>query len=141
MRTHILTAALVGLSLAGVVVSSLALREHYSNEPSPCRIDAVWDCGIVNQSPFAVIRGVPVAMIGILGYALLAALAGRFPRVVALAAVLSTAFALRLTWIEWRVLQVWCIYCVTSQAIIFAVLVLSLVQAFVPTKVRITTQT
>jgi hypothetical protein len=34
-------------------------------------------------------------MIGNLGYALLAALAGRFPRVVAVAAFLATAFSIR----------------------------------------------
>jgi uncharacterized membrane protein len=68
---------------------------------------------------------VPVALIGILGYTLLAALAGRFPVLTALGALAGTSFSLRLTWIEWKVLEAWCVYCVTSQGIIAAVLVLS----------------
>src|SRR5437016_3588720 len=45
------------LSLAGVLVSAFVLREHYSNETSPCKINDVWDCGTVNHSPYAEFRG------------------------------------------------------------------------------------
>ena len=63
------------LALAGVVVSGLALRVHYSNDVESCSINATWDCGIVNHSPFAEIHHVPVALIGILGYLALIGLA------------------------------------------------------------------
>lgn len=122
-----LTAAIVVLCLAGMVTASLALREHYNTGTSPCAIDEVWDCGVVNHSPYAVLRGVPVALIGILGYSFLAALAGRFPVITALGALAGTFFALRLSWIEWKILEAWCIYCVASQAIIGAILGLSVV--------------
>src|SRR5271166_3344198 len=56
------------LALAGVVVSGLALHVHYSTETEPCSINAKWDCGIVNHSPFAEIAHIPVAAIGIAGY-------------------------------------------------------------------------
>lgn len=125
-----LTLAIVVLALAGVVVSTLALREHYNTEPSPCKINDKWDCGAVNHSQYAVLYGVPVAAIGIFGYALLAALAGRLPRLTALLSLGALGFALRLTYIEARVLLLWCIYCVTSQAII-AVLALLAVTAAV----------
>lgn len=131
-----LTVAIVVLCLAGVVTASLALREHYNTETSPCAIDEVWDCGVVNHSPYAVFRGVPVALIGILGYALLAALAGRFPVVTALGALAGTVFALRLTWIEWKVLEAWCIYCVASQGIIAAIFLLSVVAVLASRKKR-----
>ena len=126
----ILTVVIVALCLCGVVASSLALREHYNTESSPCDINDVWDCGIVNHSPFAVFHGVPVAIIGIVGYALLAALAGRFPLITLLGALTGMGFALRLTYIEWKVLGTWCIYCVTSQGIIAAIFLLSLWAAF-----------
>ena len=126
----------MALCLAGVVTASLALREHYNTETSPCSINERWDCGAVNHSPYAVFYGVPVALIGILGYALLAALAGRFPVITALGAVVGMGFALRLTWIEWKVLETWCIYCVTSQGIIAALLLLSAVAAFVSRRKR-----
>ena len=131
-----LTGAIVLLCLAGVVTASLALREHYNTETSPCTIDEVWDCGVVNHSPYAVFRVVPVALIGILGYTLLAALAGRFPLITALGALAGTLFALRLTWIEWKVLETWCMYCVASQGIVAAILGLSVAAALVSRKKR-----
>jgi len=109
-----LTVLIVVLALAGVVVSTAVLKEHYSTETSPCDINAKWDCGIVNKTPYSLFRGIPVAMIGIVGYALIGVLAGRFPVLTALAALGGLIFALRLTYFEWKVIQVWCIYCVIS---------------------------
>ncbi len=126
----ILTVLIVVFCLAGVVISSLALGVHYNTQPSPCSINDLWDCGIVNHSPYAEWHGIPVAMIGIAGYALLAALAGRFPRITAAGALIGMIFALRLTWIEWKILGVWCIYCVSSQGIVRAVFLLALLATF-----------
>jgi len=115
------------LAIAGVVVSVLALRVHYSTESAPCSINEKWDCGIVNHSPYAEIRGVPVAAIGIAGYLLIAALAILRRRGLLLVAVLiGMAFALYLTNIEAKVLGVWCVYCVISQGIIATLLLLSI---------------
>ncbi len=130
----ILTILIVLLALAGVVVSTMALKEHWSNEPSPCKINDIWDCGAVNKSPYAVLYGVPVAAIGAVGYALLGMLAGRNRFAVALNAFLAIGafgFALRLTYIEWKVLLTWCLYCVTSQGIIFALMILAIIQAII----------
>src|SRR5438270_3711040 len=132
----VLSALIIVLSLAGVLVSSFVLREHYNNETSPCKINDVWDCGTVNHSPYAEFRGVPVAIIGIMGYALLAVLAGRFPIATAIAALIGLAFALRLTWFEWKVLQTWCIYCVSSHGIIATIFVLATVAAVISRRKR-----
>ena len=114
------------LGIAGAVVSGLALQVHYSTATEPCSINAHWDCGVVNHSPFAVLHGVPVAAIGIAGYLMIAAL-GFFRQRFALMLVVIAAFcfALRLTFIEELVLEVWCLYCVISQTIIALLLVLS----------------
>ena len=125
----VLTVLIVVLALAGVVVSTAVLKEHYSTETSPCDINAKWDCGIVNKTPYSLFCGIPVAMIGIVGYALIGVLAGRFPILTALAALGGLIFALRLTYLEWKVIQVWCIYCVSSQVIIACVFLLSVVAA------------
>lgn len=126
----ILTLLIVIFSLAGVIDASLALGEHYNTGTSPCSINSVWDCGEVNHSEYAVLRGVPVAIIGIVGYALLAVLAGRFPWITAGAALAGLIFSLRLTYIEWKSLQVWCIYCVISQGIIAVIFLLSTAAAW-----------
>jgi len=110
---------LVALALAGIGVSSLALREHYRVEASPCSINEKWDCGIVNKSPFAMIYGVPVAVIGMGGYLFLAFLAWRKAYAWMLPFVTGAfAFAIHLADVEALALGVWCIYCVISLGII-----------------------
>ena len=114
------------LGIAGAVVSGLALQVHYSTATEPCSINAHWDCGVVNHSPFAVLHGVPVAAIGIAGYLMIAALGFFRQRFALMLAVIAAfCFALRLTFIEELVLEVWCLYCVISQTIIALLLVLS----------------
>jgi uncharacterized membrane protein len=116
------------LALAGMVAAILALREHYRTEASPCSINEKWDCGTVNKSRFAVIKGVPVADIGIAGYLLLAGLAiGKRWRLLAAAAVPGWAFSLYLAHVEKDILEVWCIYCVISLGMITAITLLSLI--------------
>jgi uncharacterized membrane protein len=110
------------LAISGMIVSGLALRVHYSTETAPCSINEKWDCGIVNHSPYAVMYGVPVAAIGIGGYLLIGILGlARQRALLLLAALAGLVFALYLTNIEARVLGVWCLYCVISQAIIVAI--------------------
>ena len=107
------------LAIAGTIASILALRVHNSTGTAPCSINEKWDCGIVNHSPYAEIRGIPVAAIGIAGYLLIGLLALLRRRGLLLVAVLvGMAFALYLTNIEAKVLGVWCLYCVISQCII-----------------------
>ena len=119
---------IVLLAIAGIVVSSLALKVHYDTGSEPCSINDKWDCGVVNHSPYAVMYGVPVAAIGIAGYLLIAVLGFLRKRGWLLLAVLAgLAFALFLTNIEAHVLEVWCVYCVISQAIIAVLTLLALV--------------
>jgi vitamin-K-epoxide reductase (warfarin-sensitive) len=110
---------LVILAVLGIIVSALALREHYRTDASPCSINERWDCGIVNHSPFAMLGPVPVATIGIAGYLLLGALAFKklYPWMLPFVTV-AFAFAIHLADIEKFVLGVWCIYCVISLGII-----------------------
>jgi vitamin-K-epoxide reductase (warfarin-sensitive) len=121
---------LILLAAIGVVVSSLALHEHYRTDTSPCSINERWDCGIVNHSPFAMLYGVPVAVIGIAGYALLGALAARRAyRTMILFAFPALAFSLYLAHVEKDILGVWCIYCVASLVAISIMALLSVAAA------------
>jgi vitamin-K-epoxide reductase (warfarin-sensitive) len=141
------------LALAGVVVSALALHVHYSTGVEPCDINSHWDCGTVNRSSYATVPGIvwhlraarnpdlpgpaprtglPVATVGILGYAAIAFFAmlrRRFLTLLLAAGALG--FALYLSHIEARVLEVWCLYCVISQTLIAVIFLLTLVTVFV----------
>lgn len=125
------------LALAGIVVSTMALRIHYMDpsQAPPCAVTERFDCGSVNHSRFAVFPPkifdeapgklhIPVAAIGIAGYALIAVLAlmGRWWLLFE-AAQLGFLFAAFLSYLEAYVMEKWCIYCLWSQAIITAILV------------------
>ncbi|MGA8742838.1 MAG: vitamin K epoxide reductase family protein [Terracidiphilus sp.] len=107
------------LALAGAVVSGLALQVHYTVATTPCSINEKWDCGVVNHSSYSLLFGIPVALIGMVGYLGLAWLAlARQRAVLALAALAGLAFALYLAHVERDILGAWCLYCVISLAAI-----------------------
>lgn len=112
--------ALLILSVFGIIVSALALREHYREYgDSPCSINEHWDCGVVNHSPFAMAGPIPVAALGIVGYLLMGILAFfRSYRFLLVPTLAGLAFSLYLAHIEKDILGVWCIYCVISLGMI-----------------------
>jgi vitamin-K-epoxide reductase (warfarin-sensitive) len=119
---------LVILAVLGLIVSSLALREHYREYgDSPCSINERWDCGVVNHSPYAMIAGVPVAALGMAGYILMGILAFlRSYRLLLVPTFAGLTFSLYLANIEAHILGVWCIYCVISLGIISLMALLNL---------------
>jgi vitamin-K-epoxide reductase (warfarin-sensitive) len=113
------------LAICGVAVSSVSLQHHYATSKTAyCDIGETFNCDIVNRSEYSSILGIPVALIGMLGYAALAGLAIAYrerretPAMLFGAAAAGLAFALYLTYIEGRVLGVWCILCLSSLALI-----------------------
>src|SRR5579864_1845069 len=119
---------LIVLSVLGIIVSSLALREHYREYgDSPCSINEHWDCCVVNHSPFAMLGPIPVAAVGIIGYVLMGILAFfRSYRLLLVPTLAGLAFSLYLANIEAHVLGVWCVYCVISLGLISLMSLLNL---------------
>jgi vitamin-K-epoxide reductase (warfarin-sensitive) len=122
------------LAVAGVVVSTVSLQHHYAKSKTEyCEFGEAFNCDIVNRSEYSSILGVPVALIGMLGYGALAGLATVYrlrhetPRLLLGGAVAGLIFALYLTYIEARVMGVWCILCLSSLALISAIAVISFI--------------
>jgi vitamin-K-epoxide reductase (warfarin-sensitive) len=129
------------LAVAGIVVSTMALRVHYMDPTlaPPCAVTEKFDCGAVNHSRFAVFPPrtfdedpnagwhIPIAVFGIAGYAATGVLAlmGRWWLAFELAQI-GFLFASFLSYIEAYVLQKWCIYCLWSQGFITAILLLTI---------------
>jgi uncharacterized membrane protein len=91
-------------------------------------------CETVQLSPYAYVFGVPVALLGVVGYLaiLVVALAGLQPRFAAarwptdLLLALATAgvaFSAYLIYLEAAVIHAWCRWCLGSAGIIVAILV------------------
>ena len=122
--------AITFLAAIGMALSSAALYEHYNMGTAPCDINARWDCGIVNKSSYAAVKGIPTAAIGFAGYALIAVLAWTGPaQLLLLVSAVALGISLELTAIEASVLRVYCLYCVASQATIALITLLSFIQA------------
>jgi vitamin-K-epoxide reductase (warfarin-sensitive) len=122
------------LAVCGVTVSSVSLQHHYATSKTAyCDIGEAFNCDIVNRSEYSSILGIPVALIGMLGYAALVGLATVYrerpetPAMLFGGAAAGLGFALYLTYIEGHVLGVWCILCLSSLALIAATTVLTAV--------------
>jgi uncharacterized membrane protein len=140
------------IALAGIIDSGLALRIHYQ-DPSvapPCAVSAHWDCGTVNHSRYSVFPPVgfdeapgsgkihiPVATLGIVGYAVIAvlALADRLWLTLQ-AAEIGFFCAALLSYLEAYVMEKWCIYCVYSQAFVTAILICTVIALIVRRRQR-----
>ena len=129
------------LALIGVGFSGYLFTIHGSDMTSKaCEINTVFSCGTVDQSVYSEILGIPVSLLGIIGYGLLAIAAMMkffdkkndrgLDRFLLLASVGGMGFALYLTAIEAFVLHAWCLYCVGQQIVIALILILVLVLFF-----------
>jgi uncharacterized membrane protein len=127
-------AAAVAVALAGLGIATYLTVVHYSGGEPVCAI--AHGCATVQQSDYAALAGVPVAVLGLVGYlGVLAALARDGEAGRTAAAFLSLAglgFSAWLTYVEVGVLDAVCIWCVGSavcMALLSAITVRRLVSA------------
>jgi len=116
------------------------IYEFYAqSENSVCSINAIFDCVTVAQSEYAVLFGVPVALLGTLFYlGLLVGILGviwKFPfhkilkflrpnmvlNLVRYAAYFGLLFSFYLTYIEAFKIEVYCPFCLAQQALIIVI--------------------
>jgi len=121
------------LAVLGIAVSSVSLDHHYrKSKTSYCDFGQSFNCDLVNRSEYSTVAGIPVAFIGVLGYATLLAFATLYrekaetPAILVLASLGGLGFALYLTYVEKYILYAWCILCLSSLAVIFTITVLSI---------------
>lgn len=129
--------AIAVLAAAGMAISAFSLQRHYAKSATSfCEVAESFNCDIVNRSEYSSLMGIPVAAIGVVGYAVLLALATLYrsqastPLRLLLVAFGGLAFALYLTYIEGYVLSTWCILCLSSLAVISLITLLAAVVNF-----------
>ena len=133
-------AIIIILTLAGIFDSGYALQQHYSTaESSSCDFNATVSCTAVNQSQYSEVAGMPVAGLGMAGYAVMGALAGlmlagKGPQTImgqglVVFALVALAISLALTYIEVFVLEALFPLCVISLLIVMTITVLAVVAA------------
>ncbi len=130
MKRKLLIAILI-LSGVGLILSGYSLAHHENFVAGTfCTINQTFNCDIVNRGPYSELFGIPVALIGLLGYGFIAVSAFMHLKrptdrgslvFLALASVGGVCFSGYLTGIETFILKTWCIVCLTSQLSILAI--------------------
>ncbi len=109
-------AASVATSVAGLGIAAYLTIAHYAGADPVCAI--AHGCATVQQSRYAELGGVPVALLGLLGYvAILVSLARdgeQWRTATAFLTLAGLGFSAWLTWVEVGVLDAICIWCVGS---------------------------
>lgn len=137
-RIKQLIGAVVALAIIGVLVSAYATYQHYRpSGTSFCNLNSVVSCDVVNKSKYSEIAGVPVAIIGIIGYLVLAGIAGMLfagraeKQRGALALVFLSGgallFSFYLTFVEFFWLNALCPLCIASQIVILLIFIISII--------------
>jgi uncharacterized membrane protein len=117
------------LALAGIAIAGYLTYVHYA-ELEPLCVGGGGGCERVQASPYAELAGVPVALLGLIGYAtVLASLAlpealGR--PVAAFVSLVGFGFSAWLTYVELVRIDAVCQWCVASAVVMTALAAVSL---------------
>jgi uncharacterized membrane protein len=122
-----MTRAIAVLALAGLAVSGYLTYVHYAGVDPVC--SGISDCARVQASDYAELAGIPVALLGVLGYAaVLLSLVTR-DEVTAFLTYVAVAFSAYLTWAELFEIEAICQWCVVSAVLAAALAVLATIRA------------
>ena len=119
--------AIAAFALLGLAISIYLTWVHYAGIDPVCT--GISDCERVQSSDYAELVGIPVAVLGVVGYAaLLASLRGPIELTVLLA-YLAVTFSAYLTWAELFRIEAVCQWCVVSALASLAIAVLATLEA------------
>ena len=128
-----LRVALAVVSVLGLGVAGYLTYVRFSGGDLACVVGG--GCSTVQESDYAELAGIPVPVLGLLGYAGLltaAILPGPLGRALGLfTAVVSFAFSAWLTAVEAFILEAWCAWCVASAILVTIATVLAILRVVV----------
>ena len=122
---------LIALSVLGVILSLYLTYLHYTGGKAAFCAEGS-DCDYVQQSSFATVLGVPAALLGVIGYALITALTlanistKRKWLLLYVAALAGVTFSAYLTYVELFLIEAICRYCVVSALFMLAIFLILL---------------
>ena len=145
MKKKTILYTLLILSLLGLIASIYLVHLHYKQFDSFCDFNARFSCTSINQSAYANIFGVPVSILGVLGYTFFllvpllslfnVSFSGIYQRLTILrvwkfyflVSFIALLFSFYLTYLELHTIKVICPLCVFSQIIIITIVFFSYV--------------
>lgn len=139
-RDVMLVRVSIGLSIVGLLISGYLTWAHYAQTSVVCIGSS--GCDTVQRSTYATITGIPVALLGILGYLSILGflllgqargpLASYSPLITFGLCLIGAAYSLYLTYLELFVILAICQYCVASALIMLALSGLSTYRVLIP---------
>jgi uncharacterized membrane protein len=109
---------------AGLAVASYLTYVHYQPDALVCTGSG--GCETVQESDYATLAGVPVALLGLLAYVAVIVLTAIDTRTARLAtaviAVSGLAFAVYLVVLQAFVIEAWCVWCLVNDALVLPLL-------------------
>ncbi|MBI3671301.1 vitamin K epoxide reductase family protein [Candidatus Azambacteria bacterium] len=138
MRNSKITKAIFALAIFGIFITSYSLYDHYKPMgDSVCNVSEVINCDIVNKGPYSELFGIPQALLGILFYIFIAALAylilsrkpeksAIFEKLLIYGAGFGVVYSLSLGVFVYYMLHAICPMCVASYITVISISILSL---------------
>jgi uncharacterized membrane protein len=121
-----LRAAIAALALVGLGIAAYLTYVRYTGGSYACTTGG---CELVQGSKYSVVAGVPVAVTGLVGYFLILATAFvRGEPGAAIGLMLSGfgfAFAVYLIYVQWALIDAFCVWCLASDVVMGVILLLS----------------
>jgi uncharacterized membrane protein len=119
--------ACAAVALAGLAISAYLAAVRFAGGAPACAI--AHGCEVVQRSEYATLAGIPVAVLGVAGYAAILASLARdgegWRTATAFLALAGLGFSGWLTYVEIEVLEAICIWCVGSALCMVALAALS----------------
>jgi uncharacterized membrane protein len=126
---RVLRVAVCVLAAAGAAIAGYLLYERWTGGPLIC---STGGCEIVQHSKYSKLAGIPVALLGLLAYIAIfitGLLRQELARAIGAAiAVSGLLFALYLVYVQNSKIHAWCQWCLTSDAILTVLAVLTVVR-------------
>jgi len=122
-----LRAVVALVALAGIAVAGYLTYVHYQPDALICTSGG--GCETVQESSYAELAGIPVALLGLLGYVavlLLVAWDSELARTLVAAIALTAAgFAVYLLVLQAFVIDAWCVWCLVNDVVIVPLLAIT----------------
>lgn len=126
----------IALAILGLLVSIYMTVYKFTNNESMCIGSA--GCSEVNASRYSEINGIPVAVLGVVGYTAILALLflERKPGILQQngsmvffgISLLGFLFTLYLIYLEVALIKAYCPFCLTSQAVMIIIFIISVIR-------------
>ncbi len=126
----------IALAVLGLLVAVYMTIYKFTNNESMCIGSS--GCSEVNSSRYSEINGIPVAVLGVLGYAAILALLfleqrpGIFQQNGTMmffgVSLLGFLFTLYLIYVEVALIKAYCPFCLTSQAVMTIIFIISVIR-------------